>query len=260
MFIRRILQVSAELQDFRDVVQLVVRPPRLSSRQYDLVVNDSTLDPECDPSLDPSVRFFGLDWQQVFGRLFSLSLNFQIFRTQVVGEVQIDLVLLSSILKDATRVEADVMSHGEAVLNGRLSKSQQRLIQQEQNRLSSLALNADGPTGAGGFRSSKVSKSRSFRDTTGQKKQHQQQRALSRYKKTRTADLDKLQVSATATGGGSTQQLSTCAAAAAAAAGKDDLTAATRTNEWREVMTKAEEKRKNSFLKNTVNSIFKNMR
>ena len=40
-----------------------------------------------------------------------------------------DLVLLSSMLKDLSRVEADVVSHGEAVLNGRLSKSQQRLIQ-----------------------------------------------------------------------------------------------------------------------------------
>ena len=41
----------------------------------------------------------------------------------------VDLVLLSSMLKDISRVEADVVSHGEAVLNGRLSKSQQRLIQ-----------------------------------------------------------------------------------------------------------------------------------
>ena len=124
------------------------------------------------------------------------------------------------MLKDISRVEADVVSHGEAVLNGRLSKSQQRLIQgwhklnfsiltliktftnfnyltknqnqmhsnkfraprskvqmfgtqEEQNRLSCLALN-DAPTAAaaGGHpkQRNKLGKSKSFRDTTGQKK------------------------------------------------------------------------------------------
>ena len=50
-------------------------------------------------------------------------------QAEVGPDSPVDLVLLSSMLKDISRVEADVVSHGEAVLNGRLSKSQQRLIQ-----------------------------------------------------------------------------------------------------------------------------------
>ena len=39
---------------------------------------------------------------------------------------------MSTLLKDFSSLEADVTSHGEAVLQGRLSKSQQRLIRREQ--------------------------------------------------------------------------------------------------------------------------------
>ena len=46
--------------------------------------SQTELDPESDPSLDPSVRFFGVDWQQIFARCFSLSINFRIFRAQVM--------------------------------------------------------------------------------------------------------------------------------------------------------------------------------
>ena len=60
----------------------------LSSHQFDLVVHDPERDPESDPSLDPSVRFFGVDWQQIFARCFALSINFRIFRAQVIFLVQ----------------------------------------------------------------------------------------------------------------------------------------------------------------------------
>jgi hypothetical protein len=183
---------------------------------------------------------------------------------KVLNNVNIDLVLLSSVLKDATRVEADVVSHGEAVLNGRLSKSQQRLIQQEQNRLSSLALNSEESNGSCSSRN-KVGKSRSFRDTTGQKKQSQpQQRAMSRYKKTKTTNLDSRLQAANAEFS-SFQSTSVAAAATSSASatssnGIDSDESTALSSEWREVMDKEAAKRKNSFIRNKVNAIFKNMR
>ena len=44
----------------------------------------------------------------------------------------VDLILVNTILRDLSTIEADVTSHAEAVLHGRLSKSQQRLIRKEQ--------------------------------------------------------------------------------------------------------------------------------
>ena len=44
----------------------------------------------------------------------------------------VDLILVNTILRDLSTIEADVTSHAEAVLHGRLSKSQQRLIRNEQ--------------------------------------------------------------------------------------------------------------------------------
>ena len=38
VFMRRILQVSAELRDARDLFHAVVRPPRLSARQARLII------------------------------------------------------------------------------------------------------------------------------------------------------------------------------------------------------------------------------
>jgi len=191
-------------------------------------------------------------------------------QAEIGPDSPVDLVLLSSMLKDISRVEADVVSHGEAVLNGRLSKSQQRLIQEEQNRLSCLALN-DAPSGGGVSvkARNKVGKSKSFRDTTGQKKAGGgHQRSMSRYKKTRTTNLDRLTMdlssntapssssgrnSRIGSAANSSTALNTNAAAAAAAADTS--------SEWREAIAKSEAKRNNSsFIRKTVNSIFKNIR
>ena len=36
-------------------------------------------------NLDPSVRFFGIEWELVFGKCFSLSLNVKIFGQQIMN-------------------------------------------------------------------------------------------------------------------------------------------------------------------------------
>ena len=39
-------------------------------------------------NLDPSVRFFGIEWERVFGRCFSLSLNVKIFGQQIMNSIE----------------------------------------------------------------------------------------------------------------------------------------------------------------------------
>ncbi len=261
VFVRRILQVSTELQDARDVLQDLCRPPTLTPRQFELVFSSNGSGSEedgdgdggdgdgsdplsGDPYLDPSVRFFGLDWQQLFGRCLSLSLNLRILGQQVsTPGVEVDLMLLSGIRRDLARVEVDVASHGEAVMHGRLSKSQQMLILREQSRVSSLTPAAPPPK-------TKVPKSRSFRDSS-------RHRQAARYRKTRTTDLNKLSAHLDPTAGG----------AFGGRRSQEEIR-----GEWREVMDQTrmqEEKaaaaspcpsRKSSSFMQNVSSLFKNIR
>ena len=39
-------------------------------------------------NLDPSVRFFGIEWERVFGRCFSLSLNVKILGQQIMNSIE----------------------------------------------------------------------------------------------------------------------------------------------------------------------------
>ena len=196
--------MSSELGDARDcIIQALRGPPRLLSERYiDLATADCAAENVVDEPLhDPSVRFFGLDWRDLFAKCFSLSLNVQVLRAQLTeaaannpgaSSANVDLVLLNSVLKEFSRIEVDVTSHGEAVLHGRLSKSQQMLIQREQLKYSALTPSASFvSTGGGG--GNRVTKSRSFREpgvvaAAVSKKQRQ----MSRYKKTKTTDLHKL--------------------------------------------------------------------
>lgn len=151
----------------------------------------------------------------------------------------LDLVLLNSVVKDLARIEVDVTSHGEAVLNGRLSKSQQKLIQMEQSKYNALT---PSPSFSN-CKSKPVSKSKSFKETCKGKT-----RPINKYRKTKTTDLHKISL------GSSSSELS---------------------DEWQEVLQHCDDeeddddkeevhmvmvpKRKTSFMQN-VSSIFKNIR
>jgi hypothetical protein len=148
--------------------------------------------------IDPSVRFFGIDWESIFGRCFSLSLNANIFGDQILSLMKIangkseriqencDLVLVNRILRDLGSLQADVTSHAEAVLQGRLSKSQRRLIQKEQLKYSTqTTINNWTP-------SKPVVKSRSFRDPNKSQGNCTKSRQGIKYKKNKTTNLDKL--------------------------------------------------------------------
>jgi len=156
--------------------------------------------------IDPSVRFFGIDWGSIFGKCFSLSLNTNIFGDQILTASQIqqrsregsrkykgcDLVLVNRILRDLASLEADVTSHAEAVLQGRLSKSQRKLIQREQLK------HAEATEFTVNQWSSKshgiVSKSLSFRDPmlSGHATPNSKPKHGVKYSKNKTTNFDKL--------------------------------------------------------------------
>ena len=92
--------------------------------------------------MDPSVQFLGIDWERVSGRCFSLSMHANILESILLDDskVEIDnLVLINKMLRDLAAIEADVLSHSEAVLRGRLSKSQRQLILDQQVKYASIS-------------------------------------------------------------------------------------------------------------------------
>jgi hypothetical protein len=158
--------------------------------------------------IDPSVRFFGIDWGSIFGRCFSLSINTNIFGDQVLAAAQIqhksregsrkykpcDLVLVNRILRDLASLEADVTSHAEAVLQGRLSKSQRKLIQREQLK---HTVASEFSTTWSTKSHSLVSKSLSFRDPlhSGNVTPNTKPKHGVKYSKNKTTNFDKLLLS-----------------------------------------------------------------
>jgi len=181
IFSRRTIQVGAEIQDARDILSSICKD-RLPYRQWKLLFesDDSDDDLQLGVDLDPSVQFFGIDWERVFGRCFSLSMHVNLLESILIEEndscIEVDLVRVNKMLKELAAIEADVLSHSEAVLKGRLSKSQRQLIFDEQNKYASL------------MTTTSISKSKSFRDNSKNGKQ----RPTVKYRKNKTTNLDKL--------------------------------------------------------------------
>lgn len=171
--------------------------------------DDSDLDDKLGFDLDPSVQFFGIDWERVFGRCFSLSMHVNLLESalalqeseleaesqnklnkqtnflnseenpqSVQSAPELDLVRINKMLKELAAIETDVLSHSEAVLRGRLSKSQRQLIFDEQNKYASLTTQTS------------ISKSKSFRDA-GSGSKNRPRQAI-KYRKNKTTNLDKL--------------------------------------------------------------------
>ena len=171
--------------------------------------DDSDLDDKLGFDLDPSVQFFGIDWERVFGRCFSLSMHVNLLESalalqesELEAESQnklnkqtnfsiseenpqsvesapgLDLVRINKMLKELAAIETDVLSHSEAVLRGRLSKSQRQLIFDEQNKYALLTTQTS------------ISKSKSFRDA-GSGSKNRPRQAI-KYRKNKTTNLDKL--------------------------------------------------------------------
>merc|ERR1712126_713529 len=94
---RRVMQIIAELEDIRDILIDSVKDS-LSPRQL------SVLDcEEASSETDPSVQFFGVEWDSVFAKCFSLGLNIRIFKQRLECGM-VDSINLASILADLSMV------------------------------------------------------------------------------------------------------------------------------------------------------------
>merc|ERR1719431_30939 len=123
---RRVLQIIAELEDIRDILLDSVKGS-LSPRQLSVLDNE-----EEDLETDPSVQFFGVEWDSVFAKCFGLGLNIRIFKQRLEGGM-VDSINLASILTDLKMVEKQMEQHSIALISGRLSSEQ--LAQQLQHQL-----------------------------------------------------------------------------------------------------------------------------
>ena len=169
LFSRRTLQVGAEIQDARDLLSTICQN-RLPARKWQFLFDSQTevslfsskdnVSSETTSyfifqdgeeanevnhcltgfDMDPSVQFLGIDWERVSGRCFSLSMHVNILESVLMEDSgqELDLVLINKMLRDLAAIEADVLSHSEAVLRGRLSQSQRQLILDQQVKYASL--------------------------------------------------------------------------------------------------------------------------
>merc|ERR550517_1441026 len=86
---RRLLQIVSELEDIKEELVYLVRD-QLSPRQLDLLL-DTNDDQAVDT--DPSIQFFGVEWNSVFARCFGLGLNMRIFKQR---QMELHSVALTS--------------------------------------------------------------------------------------------------------------------------------------------------------------------
>merc|ERR1719500_881372 len=71
------IQIMTELEDVKDdLFNLVTGKVTLSQIQF-LKDTEGTQD---NPAIDPSVQFFGVEWNCVFAKCFNLGLNIRIFK------------------------------------------------------------------------------------------------------------------------------------------------------------------------------------
>ena len=139
IFNRRTVQVGAEIQDARDALSAICKA-RLPDRQWRLLFEATEAEAVDIINVDPSVQFFGIDWERVFGRCFGLGMHANLLEAALASDTEeADLVLINKMLRELAAIEADVLSHSEAVLRGRLSKSQRKLIFDEQLKYSALS-------------------------------------------------------------------------------------------------------------------------
>ena len=112
LFRRRVVQVTSELEDVRDLLTASARAV-LSERQLEVLEPDQ--EEEHEVVVDPSIQFLGLEWEAIFGKCFNLGINIRIYR-QRLGAGSVDTLTLALVLRDLQRVVAEVEHHSRAVL------------------------------------------------------------------------------------------------------------------------------------------------
>ena len=113
LFRRRVVQVTSELEDVRDLLTASARAV-LSERQLEVLEPEGE-EEEQEVVVDPSIQFLGLEWEAIFGKCFNLGINIRIYR-QRLGAGSVDTLTLALVLRDLQRVVAEVEHHSRAVL------------------------------------------------------------------------------------------------------------------------------------------------
>ena len=114
LFRRRVMQVTSELEDVRDLLTASARAV-LSERQLEVLEPQGEEEEELEVLVDPSIQFLGLEWEAIFGKCFNLGINIRIYR-QHLGAGSVDTLTLALVLRDLQRVVAEVEHHSRAVL------------------------------------------------------------------------------------------------------------------------------------------------
>jgi len=112
---RRVGQICAELEDIRDILMENVKGG-LPVRQLSLLEDQ-------EMKTDPSVQFFGIEWDLVFSRCISLSLNIQIFKQRLSADI-VDIIGLSAILIGLSEVGAELGDHLVSLISDRRAGGQ----------------------------------------------------------------------------------------------------------------------------------------
>lgn len=129
---RRSLQVTTDIGDLRDSLEDAVAE-RMSERQIEVVDMRNTTN-----IFDPSIQFFGMDWNSVFQHCFKMGIHVRIFKQKLMHNPhQVDVILLATIKEDLNRLETEVEQHAHAILSGYLSEEQlaKQLARQMHSRL-----------------------------------------------------------------------------------------------------------------------------
>merc|ERR1712154_146922 len=98
LFRRRVVQVTSELEDVRDLLTASARAV-LSERQLEVLEPHGEEEEEQEVVVDPSIQFLGLEWEAIFGKCFNLGINIRIYR-QRLGAGSVDTLTLALVLRD----------------------------------------------------------------------------------------------------------------------------------------------------------------
>merc|ERR1711970_53228 len=129
---RRVVQIIAVMQNMGDTLVESVRD-KLSPMQVSVIDTEHE-----EVETDPSVQFFGVEWDSVLAKCFSIGLNIRIFKQRLEGGM-VDTISLASILVQARKVEREMEQHSVAILSGRLSTEQMSQQLHQQLRVSQAA-------------------------------------------------------------------------------------------------------------------------
>ena len=144
---RRMVQIITELEDIRDdLVKMVTG--KLSARQMEFL---EATESEEESDLDPSVQFFGVEWDSVFARCFNLGLNIRIFKARLAADC-VDLAGLAVAVAEVRGVRRLMEAHRAALHTGALSGEQRASMRRQQEAVARAGRGGARYGGAGRHR------------------------------------------------------------------------------------------------------------